>query len=136
MGKQVGGRHYKNLAIEPERYAAENDLGWHEGEVVKYITRHASKGGAVDIRKAMHVCEMILHHRYGRPDPNDGPQTLRGLRESRGLTVTDAALKIGMAPTHLSRIERGYSASLGALEPIAEFYGVSLGWVVDHRCAS
>lgn len=62
--KQIGGSHYKNLAIEPTEYAHANNLGFLEGNVVKYVTRHKEKGGADDIKKAIHYLEMILEWEY------------------------------------------------------------------------
>lgn len=58
--KQVGGNHYKDMAIQPIEYIIENGLGFCEGNVVKYITRYNSKGGIEDIEKALHYCELLL----------------------------------------------------------------------------
>lgn len=33
--------------------------------MVKYITRHAGKGGAEDVRKVIHYCELLLQLQYG-----------------------------------------------------------------------
>lgn len=62
---QVGGDHYRNKAIEPIRYIMENNLGYCEGNVIKYVTRHREKGGAQDIRKAIQYLNFILQHQYG-----------------------------------------------------------------------
>jgi len=62
--KQVGGSHYKDLAIQPIEYIHANHLSYLEGNAVKYITRHQSKGGAQDIQKAIHYLEMILELDY------------------------------------------------------------------------
>lgn len=64
MSKQIGGDHY-DLAVQPIDYIMGNGLGYCEGNVVKYITRHTSKNGAEDIRKAIHYCEFILEQVYG-----------------------------------------------------------------------
>lgn len=58
--KQVGGNHYSKLPIEPIDYIVKNGLGYREGNVVKYVTRHKDKNGAEDIKKAIHYLEMIL----------------------------------------------------------------------------
>lgn len=65
MEKQVGGTHYKNLAIQPAEYVFKNGIGYLEGNVIKYISRHEAKGGAEDVLKAIHYCEMVLQMRYG-----------------------------------------------------------------------
>lgn len=63
--KQIGGTHYKNLSIQPTEYVIKNKLNFCEGNVIKYVTRHRTKGGAEDIRKAIHYLELILQHEYG-----------------------------------------------------------------------
>lgn len=62
--KQVGGSHYQ-LAIQPIDYILENKLGYCEGNVIKYVTRHDKKNGAEDIKKAIHYLEFILKDKYG-----------------------------------------------------------------------
>ena len=62
---QVGGGHYRDLPMQPAEYSQRNKLGWLEGTVVKYVTRHQKKGGARDIRKAIHCLELILEYEYG-----------------------------------------------------------------------
>ena len=61
---QVGGAHYKNFAIQPTEYCIKNNLGFAEGCVIKYVTRHALKNGKEDIEKAIHYLQMILEEKY------------------------------------------------------------------------
>ena len=51
---QVGGDHYKKKTIEPWDYIIANNLGFLEGNAIKYITRHKEKNGVQDIDKAIH----------------------------------------------------------------------------------
>ena len=63
---QVGGDHYKKLQIQPVEYIYVNELDFLEGNIVKYVTRHRTKGeGAKDIKKVIHYAQMILELRYG-----------------------------------------------------------------------
>ncbi len=62
---QVGGDHYKQFIIQPVEFIVHNNIGFLEGNVIKYIARHKHKNGADDIRKAMHYCELILDLQYG-----------------------------------------------------------------------
>jgi len=62
--RQEGGDHYQ-LPIQPIEYIYKNKLGYMEGNVIKYVTRHENKGGAEDLRKAIHYLEMLLEWRYG-----------------------------------------------------------------------
>lgn len=59
LATQIGGSHYQ-LPIQPIDYIVKNNLGYREGNVVKYVTRHGTKNGAEDIKKAIHYLEMIL----------------------------------------------------------------------------
>lgn len=68
---QVGGCHYKDLAIQPVEYNQRNGLGFIEGSVVKYVTRHKSKNGEEDIKKATHFLQMLLEIEY--PDALSSP---------------------------------------------------------------
>lgn len=61
--KQVGGDHYKT-GIQPFDYIEANDLGFFEGNVVKYTTRHKKKNGAEDIQKGIQYLEEILARQY------------------------------------------------------------------------
>jgi len=63
---QVAGTHYKTLAIQPVEFIHKNDLGFLEGNVIKYIARHRDKNGADDIRKAIHYCQLILELEYNQ----------------------------------------------------------------------
>ena len=44
--------HYNNLAIQPRDYITKNNLGYNEGNIIKYISRWQSKGGLTDLKKA------------------------------------------------------------------------------------
>lgn len=59
LKEQVGGDHYKSLKIQPIEYIVGNNLGWCEGNIVKYITRWKQKGGAKDIDKVIHYAELL-----------------------------------------------------------------------------
>ena len=63
--EQVGGDHYRACPIQPVQFIEANALGFCEGNVVKYVTRHAKKGGAADLRKARHYIDLLLELRYG-----------------------------------------------------------------------
>jgi hypothetical protein len=64
LDKQVSGNHYKDKGIQPIVYIHANDLGFCEGNVVKYVTRHKSKNGKADIEKAIHYLELLLELEY------------------------------------------------------------------------
>ena len=61
---QVGGKHYKDMAIQPSEFIVANELGWYEGNAVKYICRHKAKNGKQDLEKAIHYLQLALDHHY------------------------------------------------------------------------
>lgn len=72
LASQVGGHHYKNCSIQPIEYIHANRLGYCEGNVVKYVTRHKTKHGRQDIEKAIHYLQLLLDMEYpdaAKPTP-------------------------------------------------------------------
>ena len=64
LDKQVGGKHYKNMKIQPAEFINENKLLFPEGCAIKYICRHPFKGKKEDLLKAIHFIEMIIERDY------------------------------------------------------------------------
>jgi hypothetical protein len=62
--KQVGGDHYRSMAIQPSEFIYRNGLNWFEANAVKYICRHRAKSGRQDIEKAIHYLELLLAAEY------------------------------------------------------------------------
>lgn len=57
---QVGGGHYKDMAIQPMEYSMKNGLDACQHTAIKYISRFRDKGGIEDLRKAKHVIDMLI----------------------------------------------------------------------------
>lgn len=51
---QVGGDHYRKGAYQHWDYVNDTGMGYFEANATKYICRHRSKGGALDLTKALH----------------------------------------------------------------------------------
>ena len=62
---QINGDHYKLLPIQPMKFALANGLDYAQGNVIKYVIRHASKNGKDDLLKAIHNIELMIEHYYG-----------------------------------------------------------------------
>ena len=58
--KQVGGNHYKNYKIQPVEFIIKNNIGFVEGNIIKYILRFKEKGGVEDLEKAKHYIELLI----------------------------------------------------------------------------
>lgn len=64
LERQIGGDHYKDCAIQPIEYILANNLGFCEGNIVKYVTRHRKKGERRDIEKVIHYAQLLLETEY------------------------------------------------------------------------
>jgi hypothetical protein len=58
--EQVGGGHYKDLAIQPAEFIHKNGIGYMEGAVIKYLTRWRNKNGVEDLKKARHYLDLLI----------------------------------------------------------------------------
>lgn len=61
LDKQVGGQHYKDMAIQPVEFILANELGFCEGNIIKYTCRYKQKGGIEDLRKVIHYAELLIN---------------------------------------------------------------------------
>ena len=60
LNTQVGGDHYKKLKIQPVEYIYANNIGYMEGNIIKYVTRWRDKNGVADLLKARHYIDLLL----------------------------------------------------------------------------
>ena len=58
--QQVGGAHYATKSIQPWDYIIANDLGYLEGNIIKYVSRWKDKGGVEDLKKAQHYLQKLI----------------------------------------------------------------------------
>ena len=62
---QIGGDHYKAMAIEPwdvvDSWPLEQQIGYYRGNALKYIMRMGRKDEALqEIRKARHYLDKLI----------------------------------------------------------------------------
>ncbi len=57
---QVGGDHYREMAIQPATFILKNGIPFHEGSAIKYLCRWRKKGGVEDLKKAQHFIDMLI----------------------------------------------------------------------------
>lgn len=67
MSEQVGGKHYKGLAIQPVEYIHKNGIGFCEGSAIKYLTRWRDKGGVEDLKKSRHFIDLLIEMEGAKP---------------------------------------------------------------------
>ncbi len=57
---QIGGTHYKKSGIEPWDFIVANNIGFLEGNVIKYVARWKDKAGVEDLKKARHYLDKVI----------------------------------------------------------------------------
>jgi hypothetical protein len=70
LNEQIAGDHYKKLKIQPIEFIMANELGFIEGNIIKYATRHKDKGGIHDVKKIIHYAQLLIDMHYGDYDRN------------------------------------------------------------------
>jgi hypothetical protein len=60
MSDPIDPNHYNRLAIQPRDYITKNNLGYNEGNIVKYISRWRLKGGLNDLKKAQNYINYLI----------------------------------------------------------------------------
>jgi hypothetical protein len=63
--RQEGGSHYKKYKIQPSEFIHANNVGFLEGNVIKYVMRHRDKNGILDLQKAKHYIDLLIQFEYG-----------------------------------------------------------------------
>ena len=76
--RQEGGDHYKEMVIQPIEFIHANDIPFIEGCAIKYLSRWRDKGGIKDLRKCMHIIEILVDLETAK-----GSQELEELSELR-----------------------------------------------------
>lgn len=77
LSTQIGGQHYKGLIIQPVTLSMANRYDACIHSSIKYVTRHAEKGGAQDLEKAAHFCALRVDSLVRSDIPYFQPATPR-----------------------------------------------------------
>ncbi|ALV24956.1 putative protein (DUF3310 domain) [Campylobacter iguaniorum] len=62
---QIGGEHYKKMAIQPLEFITANHLDFCQGNIIKYVCRYKDKNGLEDLQKAKHYLEVLIENFKG-----------------------------------------------------------------------
>lgn len=57
--KQIDGKHYTDMKIQPWDIIEAHNLDYFEGAALKYLLRWRKKDGVIDIEKCIHYLEKI-----------------------------------------------------------------------------
>ena len=64
LDHQEGGSHYKMHKIQPIDFIYDNEIGFIEGNIIKYLMRHKQKNGLEDLKKALHYLQILIEKEY------------------------------------------------------------------------
>lgn len=58
--EKTNPQHYRNGKIQPWDFIVSNDMGFLEGNIVKYVTRYKYKNGLEDLMKAKTYLDKLI----------------------------------------------------------------------------
>ena len=64
LDTQIVGSHYKRHKIQPIDFIYDNQIGFIEGNIIKYVMRHKHKNGLEDLKKALHYLQILIEKEY------------------------------------------------------------------------
>jgi len=67
LAVQIGGSHYKYMAIQPAEYCHANGIEKLEGDAIAYLSRWRRKNGIEDLDKAIHSIQILKELELKRP---------------------------------------------------------------------
>lgn len=82
LDSQVGGGHYKDMAIQPIEFTHKNNLNFCQGNVIKYICRYKNKNGLEDLKKVKHYVDLLIELE-GYVVEKELPEDLQEIADSR-----------------------------------------------------
>ncbi len=53
-------QHYRTMKIDPLCYIEANGIGFHEGNIIKYVSRWQRKDGIADLKKARFYIDRLI----------------------------------------------------------------------------
>lgn len=62
LTEQIGGDHYRTMAIQPIEYIVANRMPFIDGNIVKYISRWRTKDGIKDLLKIRHYLDILIEY--------------------------------------------------------------------------
>tara|TARA_R100000005_G_C4980831_1_gene190629 strand:- start:1398 stop:1655 length:258 start_codon:yes stop_codon:yes gene_type:complete len=60
MADKIDPKHYNVFKIQPRDYITSNNLGYNEGNIIKYVTRWKLKNGIEDLKKAKNYIDYLI----------------------------------------------------------------------------
>lgn len=64
--QEAGSAHYRKMRIQPIEYIEANELDFHQGNVVKYVTRFRDVDGLKDLEKAEWYIQRLIENEKKR----------------------------------------------------------------------
>lgn len=62
---KINPEHYNKYPIAPVEFVHRNNLGFIQGNIIKYIIRYKDKNGLEDLNKAKQYIDMLIKFEYG-----------------------------------------------------------------------
>ena len=102
---QVGGSHYKDMAIQPMEFSMANSMDACQHTIIKYVSRFRDKGGVQDLVKAKHVIDMLIEFENDNAEPElffgkyDVPEQAAATQTGQSVDFSELTERIANANT-------------------------------------
>jgi hypothetical protein len=103
LDTQVGGDHYKKLAIQPLEYIMANQFDFCTANIIKYASRWRNKGGIEDLKKVIHYAQFLIeqHNKTWAVDIATSEELFGDEKPDR---VTKGLLGAGFTPAQINEM--------------------------------
>ena len=102
MSDPIDPKHYNQLAIQPRDYITKNNLGYNEGNIVKYISRWRLKGGLNDLKKAQnyinYLIKLVEEHQQKKTQPKKEKSTWPQWLIDESINLSKTPIRFGRRP--------------------------------------
>jgi hypothetical protein len=93
--RQVAGTHYLGGEFQHWDWVIDNQLGYLEGQITKYLCRWRAKGGVKDLEKSLHytdkLVESVVRGRLPLPEERK-VKNLASMKDLYHLSETEASV--------------------------------------------
>lgn len=131
MKGQVGGTHYSKMGMQPFEFTMANHYDPLAHTVLKYVARHESKAGRVDLEKAQHCARMRLELLGTDRPPCLNVIPIRQFIEANRIGTREAAILTNLHYWAMGQ-DRPLSREVTDAQ-MAQAIVNQIGWLIDAR---
>lgn len=120
--KEAGSAHYQAMKIQPIDYIEANQLGFHEGNVIKYVTRWRRVDGLKDLEKAEWYVQRLI-------------EKAKEEEATYPMQIVEPPPMITISPQEYQRTQSQLAILVTALEEMSDDHIEDMSWQEIQKLA-